>query len=55
MNFVAIDFETAKGHASTCVVGIVTVECGKIIDDFFTLIKAPNNDYSPYTIQVFIG
>lgn len=51
-NFVAIDFETAKGHASPCAVGIVTVEGGRITDEFHTLIKPPNNEYSPYTIQV---
>jgi DNA polymerase-3 subunit epsilon len=33
-------------------VGIVTVENGVIVDEFVSLIKPPNNLYSPYTIQV---
>ncbi|MBI9037736.1 MAG: 3'-5' exonuclease [Bacteroidales bacterium] len=52
MNFVAIDFETAKGHASPCAVGIVTVENGTITDEFYTLIKPPNNEYNWHNIQV---
>lgn len=51
MNFVSIDFETAIGH-HPCSVGIVTVENGVIVDEFVTLIKPPNNLYSPFTIQV---
>ena len=51
MTFTAIDFETAIGH-HPCSVGIVTVENGVITDDYVTLIKPPNNLYSPYTIQV---
>jgi DNA polymerase-3 subunit epsilon len=33
-------------------VGIVTVENGVIVDEFVSLIKPPNNLYSPFTIQV---
>lgn len=51
MNFTAIDFETATGY-HPCSVGIVTVENGIIVDEFVTLIKPPNNVYSPFTIQV---
>lgn len=51
-SFTAIDFETAKGHLSPCAVGIVKVENGKITDEFYTLIKPPNNEYSQHTIQV---
>ena len=51
MNFTAIDFETAIGF-HPCSVGIVTVENGIIVDEFVSLIKPPNNLYSPYTIQV---
>ena len=43
MNFVAIDFETAIKH-HICAVGIVTVEDSKIIDEFYSLIKPPNNE-----------
>lgn len=51
MNFVAIDFETAIKH-HICAVGIVSVENGRIIDEFHSLIKPPNNEYNWYTIQV---
>lgn len=51
MNFTAIDFETATAF-HPCSVGIVTVENGIIVDEFVTLIKPPNNLYSPFTIQV---
>ncbi len=43
MNFLAIDFETAIKH-HICAVGIVTVENCKIIDEFYSLIKPPNNE-----------
>lgn len=49
--FIAIDFETAISH-HICSVGIVTVENGKIIDEFHTLIKPPNNKYNWHNIQV---
>ena len=51
MTFTAIDFETATDY-HPCSVGIVTVENGIIVDEFVTLIKPPNNLYSPFTIQV---
>lgn len=51
MTFTAIDFETAVGH-HPCSVGIVTVENGIIVDEYVSLIKPPNNVYSPYTIKV---
>ncbi len=46
MTFTAIDFETATGHPeSACAVGIVTVENGIIIEEYYTLIQPPNNEY----------
>jgi len=51
MSFTAIDFETATRH-HICAVGIVTVENGKITDEYYTLIKPPNNEYNWHTIQV---
>jgi DNA polymerase-3 subunit epsilon len=51
MTFTAIDFETAIGY-HPCSVGIVTVENGIITDEFVSLIKPPNNEYSPFTIKV---
>jgi DNA polymerase-3 subunit epsilon len=47
MTFTAIDFETATAF-HPCSVGIVTVENGVIVDEFVSLIKPPNNLYSPY-------
>lgn len=40
MEFVAIDFETANANrASACSIGLVTVKDGKIIDEYYSLIK----------------
>lgn len=53
MNFTAIDFETATGYRnSACAVGIITVEEGQIVDEFYTLIQPPNNSYWYQNIQV---
>lgn len=49
--FTAIDFETATCH-HICAVGIVTVENGKIIDEFSALMQPPNNEYNWHNIQV---
>jgi len=51
--FTAIDFETATSKRdSACAVGIVTVENGKIIDEFHTLIQPPGNEYNWHNINV---
>jgi len=53
MTFTAIDFETATGyHHSACAVGIVTVEDGIITEEFYTLIKPPENEYWYQNIMV---
>lgn len=53
MNFVAIDFETATSkRSSACSVGIVTVENGRIIEEYHTLIQPPNNEYNWHNVQV---
>ena len=53
MNITAIDFETATGKRySACAVGITTVENGKIIDEYHSLIQPPDNEYSYFNIQV---
>ena len=53
MNFTAIDFETATGkHYSACAVGIITVENGKVIDEYSSLIQPPYNEYSYYNTKV---
>jgi DNA polymerase-3 subunit epsilon len=42
MNFIAIDFETAKySRESACSVGLVKFKNGKIIDRFYSLIRPP--------------
>ena len=50
-SFVAIDFETAIRH-HTCAVGIVTVENGEIIEEYYSLVKPPKNEYNWHNIQV---
>ena len=53
MNFTAIDFETATGKRySACAVGIITVENGKVIDEYNSLIQPPYNEYSYYNTKV---
>ena len=52
MNFTAIDFETAVGHDSICAVGVITVENGKIVEEYHQLIQPPNNEYNYHTTLV---
>ena len=52
MNFAAIDFETAVGQDSACSVGIVTVENGRIVDEYHQLIQPPGNRYTQWTTAV---
>ncbi len=53
MTFTAIDFETATGSRnSACAVGIISVENGKIVDEFSTLIQPPDNLYFWRNIEV---
>ena len=52
MNFTAIDFETAVGKDSACAVGIVTVKDGEVVDEYYTLIRPPQNAYHWRTIEV---
>lgn len=51
-DFVAIDFETAVGQDSPCAVGIVVVENGEIVEEFYKLIQPPGNNYSYATTQI---
>jgi len=52
MNFTTIDFETATCYRnSACAIGIVTVENGRITDEYYSLIKPPNNEYNWHNIQ----
>ncbi len=53
MKFVAIDFETANAkYYSACSVGIVTIEDGEVIDEYYTLIKPPHNEYHWGNVRV---
>jgi len=52
-SFVAIDFETATSYReSACAVGIVNVENGEIVNEFYSLIQPPDNEYSWHNISV---
>jgi DNA polymerase III subunit epsilon len=53
MHFTAIDFETATNQFySACAVGIVTVRNSVIVDEYYTLIQPPNNEYAYHNIRV---
>lgn len=53
MRFVSIDFETATfSRSSACAVGIVTVENGRVVDRYYSLIKPPENFYYQQCIEV---
>ncbi len=53
VDFVAIDFEHATPFkGSVCSVGIVSYKAGKLVDEYYTLIKPPNNEYSTFNIRV---
>lgn len=42
LDFVAFDFETAnRSHSSACAVGAVRVRDGRIVDEFYSLIRPP--------------
>ncbi len=50
-DFVAIDFETAIKH-QICAVAVVSVQAGKIVDEFYTLVRPRGNYYSYHNSQV---
>ncbi|MEA2043749.1 MAG: 3'-5' exonuclease [Bacteroidota bacterium] len=51
--FVSIDFETATGKRnSACAVAIVTVENGRVTDEYYTLIQPPENKYFGKNIEI---
>lgn len=53
MNIVGIDFETANhGKHTACSVGIVTMRNGEIIEEFYSLIKPPENSYNYFNTRV---
>jgi len=46
LNFTTIDFETVTANQNSgCVIGLVVVENGVIIEEFYSLIQPSNNIY----------
>ncbi len=53
LSFTAIDFETATANQnSACAIGLVVVENGAIVDEFYSLIQPPQNQYMWQTTRV---
>ena len=53
MTFTAIDFETATGYRnSACAVGVVSVEDGEIVNQYYSLIRPPDNYYWRGNIRI---
>ena len=53
MEFVAIDFETADtSRDSACAIGLVTVKNGRIIDEYYQLIRPKNLFFDPGNVAV---
>jgi DNA polymerase-3 subunit epsilon len=53
MNFVAIDFETAKGaRTSACAVGLAVIQQGQLVDEYHSLIRPPSLDFDPRNIAI---
>lgn len=53
LSFTAIDFETATANQnSACAVGLVVVERGIIVNEFYSLIQPPQNQYMWQTTRV---
>ena len=52
-DFIAVDFETATAHMdSACAIGIVAVKDLEPVEDFYSLIKPPRNEYSEYNTGI---
>lgn len=53
MRFVSIDFETATYERnSACSVGIVTVDGGRVTNEYYSLIKPPGLKFNSQNIQI---
>ncbi len=50
-DFVAIDFETAVSFR-VCAVAVVSVKSGRIVDEFYSLVRPRGNYYNYHNIQV---
>lgn len=53
MNFIALDFETANHYRkSICSIGLVKVENGKIVDEFYSLVKPTPFNFEPLLTKI---
>lgn len=53
MDYVAIDFETANKYMnSACSVGLVKFKGGKIVEEYYSLIKPPIMSFDAMNIQI---
>jgi len=53
LNFVALDFETANAYRrSACSIGMVKVEDGKIVDEYYSLIKPTPFRFEPINTKI---
>jgi len=53
LNFVALDFETANTYRrSACSIGMVKVEDGKIVDEYYSLIKPTPFRFEPINTRI---
>lgn len=53
MEFVAIDFETANASRdSACSIGIVTFKDGKIVNEYYHLIRPDELDFDPFNVEI---
>jgi len=50
-NFVAFDFETANGK-NPCSIGIAEFEAGKVINEYYSLIKPKNLKFNPFAQRI---
>lgn len=50
-NFVAFDFETANGK-NPCSIGIVEFENGKVVNEYYSLIKPKELVFNPYASRI---
>ena len=53
LNFIALDFETANSsRLSVCSIGLVKVENGKIVDEFYSLVKPTPFNFEPLLTKI---
>lgn len=53
LNFIAIDFETANWYRrSACSIGMVKVEQGEVVDEYYSLIKPTPNWFHPINSRI---